>query len=502
METILTTVEDNILDALTFQLGSSSNYITERKSVSFYATGSNIYSPGGTTLLKFNLTDDSAWLDPSTLRLQFKLNNGMPGEVLRLLNANPANFFRRVIIRCNGVLIEDLDYYNRLTNMMMHLMPYHKKLNMAGETFPIDQQIDPRNPGNFYNQFDYKNASPIIRQNESITIQMPFLSGLFNCGKYLPLKYLQGLSIELIMVSHYKDAALMTQSMYDNVIPEPLWSITEPVIKCQVIQIDNSLQNGFTQRLLDGKSFPIHFTSFVTQIANAGNTPTPVVSITRAFTRLKAAYITMFKRIFRSDPGGATNEDALRTVECEHLGNAKEATLFYHPQYVYNGSDVGNAITGDQIDRPPRGYLQAAEIQGYYEYNPKCEVSYQVQLGSRVFPIMEVKTSQEAFYELLKTVGSHELSSTYALDILPREYRSWKFIMGVSFENAPGSSFSGVSTRNGDLLTIKLKGCRHVNAAPFAGFDALPYSEPEYIYVVLEADMVMSVSDVGIQVFD
>ena len=93
METILTTVEDNILDALTFQLGSSSNYITERKSVSFYATGSNIYSPGGTTLLKFNLTDDSAWLDPSTLRLQFKLNNAMDDKILKLINANPAIFF-------------------------------------------------------------------------------------------------------------------------------------------------------------------------------------------------------------------------------------------------------------------------------------------------------------------------------------------------------------------------------------------------------------------------
>ena len=43
METILTTVEDNILDSLTFQLGSSSNYITERKSIGFYASGSNIY---------------------------------------------------------------------------------------------------------------------------------------------------------------------------------------------------------------------------------------------------------------------------------------------------------------------------------------------------------------------------------------------------------------------------------------------------------------------------
>jgi len=38
---------------------------------------------------------------------------------------------------CNGVLIEDLDYYNRLTNMM-HLMPCQKKLNMMAENFPLD----------------------------------------------------------------------------------------------------------------------------------------------------------------------------------------------------------------------------------------------------------------------------------------------------------------------------------------------------------------------------
>jgi len=385
---------------------------------------------------------------------------------------------------------------------MMHLMPYHKKFNMMGETFPVDfQEILDSASGPYHPQMEYKNMTPIIRAGESITIQMPFLSGLFNCGKYLPLKYLQGLSIELILVSNCKDAALMTQAL-ETAGEQPLWTITEPVIKCQVIQIDNALQNGFTQRLLDGKSFPIHFTSFVTQIANAGNTQTPVVSITRAFTRLKAAYITMFKRIFRFDPRGATEEERYRGVECEHLGNAKEATLFYHPQYVYNGSDPGRQFVNDAIDRPTLGTLNDAAVRGYYKYNPKCEVSYQIQLGSRVFPIMEVKTSQEAYYELLKTIGAHELSSTYALDILPREYRSWKYIIGVSFENAPGSSFSGVSTRNGDLLTIKLKGCHHVNDGIFDGREILPYSYPEYIYVVLEADMVMSVSDVGIQVFD
>ena len=54
METVLTTVEDSMLDSLTIQLGASRNYITDRTSVTFYAAGSNVYSPQGTTLSKFN----------------------------------------------------------------------------------------------------------------------------------------------------------------------------------------------------------------------------------------------------------------------------------------------------------------------------------------------------------------------------------------------------------------------------------------------------------------
>ena len=115
---------------------------------------------------------------------------------------------------------------------------------------------------------------------------------------------------------------------------------------------------------------------------------------------------------------------------------------------------------------------------------------------------MEVKTSQEAYYELLKTIGAHEQRSSYAIDILPREYRSWKYIIGVSFEHAPGSSFSCLSTRNGDLLTIKLKGCEHRNRAAFDGFDVMPYSFPENIYCVLEHDAILSSSDSGVQLFD
>ena len=105
------------------------------------------------------------------------------------------------------------------------------------ESFPVDSGD--------YSQFNFKNKSPEIPPNESVTVQMPILSGLFNCGKYLPLKYLQGLTIEFVMVSNHKDAALKIGETDDF---EPKWEITEPVIKCQRIFIDDRLEHELTQR--------------------------------------------------------------------------------------------------------------------------------------------------------------------------------------------------------------------------------------------------------------
>ena len=97
---------------------------------------------------------------------------------------------------------------------------------MMAESFPVDSED--------YSQFNFKTKSPVSPPGESVTVQMPILSGLFNCGKYLPLKYLQGLTIEFIMVSNHKDAALKMDAN------EPSWSITKPVIKCQTVTIDNA----------------------------------------------------------------------------------------------------------------------------------------------------------------------------------------------------------------------------------------------------------------------
>ena len=67
MEAISNSIEDKLIDGLSFKLEPTASYITERKSSTFWAMGSNVYAPNsGTKVIKLVLSGDG-WLDPSTV---------------------------------------------------------------------------------------------------------------------------------------------------------------------------------------------------------------------------------------------------------------------------------------------------------------------------------------------------------------------------------------------------------------------------------------------------
>ena len=50
------------------------DHIDSARSVEYQAIGSNTYSANiGAKVVKFRLSDDRAWLDPSTVRIQYKI---------------------------------------------------------------------------------------------------------------------------------------------------------------------------------------------------------------------------------------------------------------------------------------------------------------------------------------------------------------------------------------------------------------------------------------------
>ena len=75
LEATTNAIEDYLIDSISFKLQPGASYVTDRRSVTFHPSGSNIYKPvQGTKVIKITLTGDQ-WLDPSTVQLQFDLNN-------------------------------------------------------------------------------------------------------------------------------------------------------------------------------------------------------------------------------------------------------------------------------------------------------------------------------------------------------------------------------------------------------------------------------------------
>ena len=128
MEHYPQSVGDALIGVLSYKLKPGASYVTNRRSVVYFASGGNQYSPNGVKVMKFNLTGDQ-WLDASIFRVMFQLNNagnagaaeGTAVKTLEPLSWNPAVFLRRARIICGGIVVEDIDTFNRLPLMLTAL---------------------------------------------------------------------------------------------------------------------------------------------------------------------------------------------------------------------------------------------------------------------------------------------------------------------------------------------------------------------------------------------
>ena len=89
-------------------------------------------------------------------------------------------------------------------------------------------------------------------------------------------------------------------------------------------------------------------------------------------------------------------------------------------------------------------------------HNAEGEFEYQFQIGSKLFPEYPIRSHNEAYYQLCKTLGVQS-SALHNFDISAREYRFSKFVLGTDCEKVLDAGFTGISTRAGDLMSVKLK---------------------------------------------
>ena len=126
-------------------------------------------------------------------------------------------------------------------------------------------------------------------------------------------------------------------------------------------------------------------------------------------------------------------------------------------------------------------------------YDKGYELEYQIQIGRKLFPEYPVRSLSEAYAQLKKCLGILG-SNFHSVSLTPLQYRNDHFIIGCDTEKALQAGFTGLNTRQGDLLSIKIKAMDK---------STLTASKmPDTMFIFLHSDQLMEISHSGVQVFD
>ena len=97
----------------------------------------------------------------------------------------------------------------------------------------------------------------------------------------------------------------------------------------------------------------------------------------------------------------------------------------------------------------------------------------------------------QAFYELRKALGIQG-SPFHSISIRADQYHDTHHIMGIDTERVLDAGFSGINTRAGDMLTLRIKGA---SASMTDGICSKNY-------ITLQSDQILEIRDSGCTVQD
>jgi hypothetical protein len=280
---------------------------------------------------------------------------------------------------------------------------------------------------------------------KSRKVGMKLCSGLLNQTKMLPIRYCP-LEIELELVNAVGDA------QHGSVA----WNISDVQLKADLCTLDNALENSYAKHLFEGKALPINYSTYISQSQTVSDFNFNV-SVSRAVTRLKSIFLSM-----------------LGSPHANQTATLKEFNNFWHPMST---EAIGSGVTA------PGGYKIGKEVELH------------VQIGSKLYPEYPIRSASETFSQLRKTMGIHQ-SPFHSLDITGPQYRSYKFIASIDTEKVLEAGFTGLNTRAGDLLTIKVK------PLDSAGMGTSSADKPTKFFTVLHSDNILEIKESGVTVFD
>ena len=395
---------DEILESLSYKLGPTSEYIQQRRQSRFHPSGASSYSSNTTQIARIELKGQGGYLDMSTLKICFRLAE-TGGQLPLVLSGGPHALVSRIRVFCQGSLVEDCSHYGRVHHLFTELMvPSNWRLNQAVETNLKSHEI-------LETPFVKDQIFPeVIEPGEYATVLFtPSALGIMNCGKLWPIE-LAPLTLELTF-NQPNMAVAAAIDHPDGRVSSQSFVINNLHLQCSQVILDSSVNNAMKSMLASGRSLTIAVQSVFTQAHMlAQNSTSFQISMVRALSKLGMAFVTY--------------TSLLNTKQ------AHQVTGFANPSH--------------RIGAGTRNFS-----------NNEFTISTQMQLDSFLYPETPMDSLGEHWSKLQEAAATYD-QKLATLSITPAMYKDNGFVTGVNFMRAPGSWSSGLNTRTGSLLTLKV----------------------------------------------
>ena len=266
----------------------------------------------------------------------------------------------------------------------------------------------------------------IIDPGEYATVLFtPSALGIVNCGKLWPIE-IAPLSLEFTFAPP-SDAVIGFANSHPAGQPSSTsYAINNLHLQCSQVIVDSALNNSFKNLLASGRSLTISLQSVFTQAhVLAAGSNSAQISMVRALSKLSLLFLS-----FVTSTGNLTQH---------------ETTGFGNPSLLTGGTTAAQTVYSHQ----------------------EHTLSIQAQLDSFLFPETPMDSHGEIFSKLQQGAATYD-QKLATLSLTPQSYRNNAFVAAISFMRAPGSAFSGLNTRRGSLLTLKLNNMRTETTKVFA----------------------------------
>jgi hypothetical protein len=497
LDGIVAGVADDIVPGLQYSLATKrgAKYVKQRNNSTFYPNTSNTYSvKSGQKTIRVLISDaGSSMLDLSTVRIACRINNTSGDKPLIFTGRHLGCMFYRVTTRIKGVIVDDVQYYNRLCGMLSSF----KSANANYSDGVCQLGTGYNDTATVVTNATYNATGPAVTQTKAnvgegirmlgpdvdpipatksrrVIFDLPGISALNNhyllpIGRY-PIE------ITLELVNDVKDVlargflngdGTVSGKNGDAATASQEFTLDEVEVKCDTLLLDSAVISNIEEALVGQKPLSMHLRPWNVTSYNVAGTTTWSQIFNRAYSRLLSIFVNFTPKKVPAKYEALWTQSNLFT---SWHGHADSSTFFPGKKPEYDAT--------------------------------RDEFRYQIQLGSQLYPNVPIRSHAESYHQLQKCVG--ELTTGVGVSTGPT-YRSTNFHLATDFEKvastpAGTADFSGVNTKqSGEQMRLFFEKVTSISAG--AGDDEFS-TAVDQMFILANYDQIVQLRLEGVVLAD